>query len=470
MNRSFFTLVSVFFFWGFVAASNSILIGIFKQKFDLTQQQSQYVDLAFYAAYFVGSLIYFLVSLSVGDPLNKIGYKKGLVLGLVISAIGAFGFIPAASYQSFELMLGSLFVVGLGFALQQIVANPYVIALGDPAKGSHRVSFAGGINSFGTTIAPLLISMAIYGTIDEKMKARIAQNLDISAVMIPYVILGFAFLVFATIIGISKLPPVKNEEKLERGIGALKYPQLLLGMLAIFAYVGGEVSIASNLQELLRDKSIMGLEKEQTAHLVSLYWGSLMIGRWTQGASVFNLKGTSKLLANILVPIAAFAIITGVNVLLGSPVKDFIHYLPFVALIIIVFIVCNEKPMLSLLVFSGLGFICVAAGTMLNGETAALFIISGGLFCSILWPCIFSVSLAGLGKYTNQGSALLVMMILGGALIPVLQGNIADKSGIQISYWVSAACFAYLVIFAMVTKRILIKQGINYDKDSSSGH
>ena len=470
MSRSLLTLISVFFFWGFVAASNSILIGIFKQKFDLTQQQSQYVDLAFYAAYFVGSFIYFIISITIGDPLNKIGYKNGLIIGLILSAIGAFGFIPAASAQSFELMLASLFIVGLGFALQQIVANPYVIAIGDPAKGSHRVSFAGGINSFGTTIAPLLISMAIYGTIDEKLKQKIAQHLDVSAVMLPYVILGFAFLIFALLIFMSKLPSVKNEEKTEKGFGAFKYPQLLLGMLAIFAYVGGEVTIASNLQEYLKQKSIMGLEKEQTAHLVSLYWGCLMIGRWTQGTSVFGLSKKARLIANILVPLIAFAVIFIVNISLGGRSDHFWHFLPYVGLIIIAFIVADEKPVLSLILFSAMGLFCVVTGIYMQGEYAAYFIISGGLFCSILWPCIFSVSIAGLGKYTNQGSSLLIMMILGGALVPVLQGSIADNVGIKESYWVAAFCFAYLTVFGLTVKKILIKQGIDYDKQTGIGH
>jgi MFS transporter, FHS family, L-fucose permease len=315
-----------------------------------------------------------------------------------------------------------------------------------------------------------LVSMAIYGTIDEKLKMEIASKLDISSVMIPYTILGFAFLVFAALVWISKLPPVKNEEKLEKGIGALRYPQLLLGMLAIFAYVGGEVAISSNLQEFLKEKDILGLPKEKTAHLVSLYWGSLMIGRWTQGASVFNLKGNARIVANILTPLAAFGVIVGVNYLLGSPLTHFIHYLPVVGLIIGAFLVSREKPVRSLLVFSLLGFICIAAGIFLTGETAALFIISGGLFCSILWPCIFSVSIAGLGKYTNQGSSLLIMMILGGALIPVLQGNVGDHYGMQVSYWVSAACFAYLVIFAIAVKHILKKQGIDYDEQVGSGN
>src|ERR1700745_612219 len=183
-TSSFWVLLSVYFFWGFVAASNTVLIGLFKKNFELTQSQSQMVDLAFYFSYFVGAGVYLIYSMVFGDPLNKIGYKKGLIAGLLISAIGALCFIPAANNQSFPMMLGSLFAIGLGFSLQQIVANPYVIALGDPATGSHRVSLAGGINSFGTTIGPLLLAFAIFGSIKNSDKAFVNSSLGNEAVNI----------------------------------------------------------------------------------------------------------------------------------------------------------------------------------------------------------------------------------------------------------------------------------------------
>jgi len=183
-TSSFWVLLSVYFFWGFVAASNTVLIGLFKRNFELTQSQSQMVDLAFYFSYFIGAGVYLVYSMLFGDPLNKIGYKKGLVAGLLISAIGALCFIPAAGNQSFSLMLCSLAIIGLGFSLQQIVANPYVIALGDPATGSHRVSLAGGINSFGTTIGPLLLAFAIFGSIKNSDKAFVNSSLGSEAVNI----------------------------------------------------------------------------------------------------------------------------------------------------------------------------------------------------------------------------------------------------------------------------------------------
>ena len=211
-NSSFVTLITVFFFWGFVGASNGILIPLFKEKFLLTQFQSQLVDLAFYFAYFVGSLIYFFTSRATGDPIDKIGYKKALILGLLISSVGALLFIPAANLLSYPLLLTALFVIGLGFALQQIVANPFVINFGAKETGSHRLNLAGGLNSFGTTIGPVVLSYALFGNISAP---TIASN-DLSAVKIPALILFGLFILCATILWVSKLPTVTTSEKLDK--------------------------------------------------------------------------------------------------------------------------------------------------------------------------------------------------------------------------------------------------------------
>lgn len=461
-NRSLATLITVFFFWGFVAASNTILIGIFKEKFDLSQAQSQLVEVAFYCAYFVGSLIYFFWSVFLGDPLNKIGYKKGLVSGLLVSAAGSFGFIPAAGMGSFPLMLASLFTVGLGFALQQIVANPYVMALGSPEKGAHRVSLAGGVNSFGTTIAPLLVGLAIYGTIDEETKKAIAEILPVSSVRIPYTILGFAFLAVAALIGFSKLPTLQKKEQTEFSVGVFKYPQLVMGMLAIFAYVGAEVSVQSNLQAYIALPEVMGLPKEQSGYFISLYWGSLMIGRWTQSVSVFNL-GRAKKPVTFLVPFVAFGVILAVNYVLKSPVDQLLLYTPAVGILSGMYLLGNEKPGRTLLIFALCAMVSVALGIFTAGRLSVYCFVSAGLFCSIMWPCIFSLSLAGLGQYTNQGSSLLVMMILGGAVVSYSQGYLADLAGLRISYLLPLLCFAYLTVYAVAVPASLRRQGIDYD-------
>ncbi|HEY4937286.1 MAG TPA: MFS transporter, partial [Puia sp.] len=243
----FGVLISVFFFWGFVAASNDILIPVFKEKLHLQQWQSQMISFAFYVAYTVGSIIYFFISKAYGsDILNRIGYKNGIAVGLIISAIGTLLFYPAAQTASFTLMISGLFIVGLGFSLQQTAANPLAIIMGDPETGSQRLCLAGGVNNFGTTIGPLLVSFAIFGTVAVGTKGVAS----IESIKTPYLILGIAFLVVAAIFKFSSLPNKIDLDAIaadEAAAGGgkvvdkgspLNYTQLALGMLGIFVYVG----------------------------------------------------------------------------------------------------------------------------------------------------------------------------------------------------------------------------------------
>jgi FHS family L-fucose permease-like MFS transporter len=461
------TLMSVFFFWGFVAASNTVLIPLFKRHFSLMQWQSQLVDFAFYISYTVGSLVYFSISVSRGDPLNRIGYKNGLIVGLCISALGALGFVPAAVVESYPLMLGSLFVVGLGFALQQIVANPYVIAIGDPATGAHRASLAQGINSFGTMIGPLLLSYAIFGGLGAGAETHAASTLD--TVRVPYLILCGAFLAFAGILAASALPPVKSTETIHRDFGAFKHPQLVLGMLAIFVYVGTEVTIQSNMPELMRQPDMLGLESAKTVHFISLFWGSLMIGRWTGAISAFSPPPRLRGILTVVVPLVAFAVLLLVNgIKLGAAgeldrMGDLYAFTPFVLVLIVGFLVVRQRPATTMMVFGAMAALMMLTGLFTSGKFALYCFISGGLFCSVMWPCIFALSIAGLGKYTNQGSSLLVMMILGGALLPPTQGYLADTMGIHTSYAIPMVGFLYLAFYGWKVKRVLRAQGIDYD-------
>jgi MFS transporter, FHS family, L-fucose permease len=465
----FSVLISVFFFWGFVAASNGILIPLFKEKMDLTQFQAQMVDLAFYIAYFVGAIIYFIVARIWGqDPLNRIGYKNGIVYGLLFSAIGALIFYPAAQSGSYALFLTALFLVGLGFSLQQTSAQPYVIAMGDPSSGSQRLNLAGGVNNLGTTLGPVLVSLAIFGTVKEEATTEAAKNASLEDVKIPYLILGLAFIIVAVIFRFSKLPAVKNDEKIEKGFGALKYPQLILAMIGIFVYVGVEVSIASNLGEYLRQKQ--GLDSSQIAHWVSLFWASMMIGRWTGSVSAFKPSKSLKPIFIILVPFLAFAVYILINYIRGVNVFDEMYpYSLCIVVMIITYFISQDKPARMQLIYSLLGCVAMLVGIFSSGKIALFALISGGLFCSVMWPCIFNLGIAGLGKYTSQGSAFLIMMILGGAVIPPLQGAVADKIGIQESYWVAFICFIYLAWFAIRVKTVLRKQGIDYDAEVSGG-
>jgi len=463
-NRSLPILISVFFFWGFVAASNDILIPVFKEKLNLEQWQSQMISFAFYVAYTVGSIIYYVISkLMKLDVLNKIGYKNGVALGLFISALGTLLFYPAAQTASFPLMISGLFIVGLGFSLQQTAANPLTIAMGDPKNGSQRLSLAGGINNFGTTIGPLLISFAIFGSV-----AAGSAEANIESVKVPYLILGAAFIIVAVIFKFSSIPntiPAIQEEvnstssNLSRK-SALKYPQLVLGMIAIFVYVGVEVSTASNLPEFM--KQHLGTKTENIAPFVSLFWASLMIGRWTSSIGAFNIKGGAKHIIQFLMPYIAFGVFLLVNRIANHDVTPFYIYGFVIIALIIGDLLSKGNPARQLLLYSIFGIIALFIGMLADGMVSVFAFISVGLFCSTLWPCIFTLAIKGLGKHTNEGSGFLIMMIMGGGFISLLQGVLADKNllGIQWSYLVGVACFAYLAFYATVTKGIFKKQQI----------
>jgi len=548
------TLVTVFFFWGFIAAGNSVFIPFCKHYFSLDQFQSQLIDFAFYTAYFVGALALFAYGAFGGkDLVGKWGYKKSIVYGLLFSALGAAAMIIAVNGNTFAGMLVGFFMVALGFSLQQTAAQPFSISLGDPATGASRVTLGGAINSFGTTIGPIFVALALFGTTAAITDEQIAA-LSLSKVIILYIGVGALFIGAAALFHFSKKVPAGiMEEKTEKankalymllimtgllfmmfvpvfntykidmtqatdlekhgmetyrmvwllgalavvllgllianlssrrnpnGWGAMQYPQLVLGMLAIFVYVGVEVTIGSNLGELLRHAAFGGVQASEATPYIAMYWGSLMIGRWAYAVGAFKMKESTKIILQILVPLIAFVVIIVVNTIFNYDMRALYYYIICVAVQIIGFYISKNKPARTLLIFSLLGVIAMVIGTMTTGTVAIYSFLSGGLFCSIMWPCIFSLSIAGLGKYTTQGSAFLIMMILGGGIIPPLQGKIADYlqsnsavegSGIHSSYWIAVICFAYLAIFAFAVKGILKRQGIDYDAEveGSSGH
>ncbi|MEP6675593.1 MAG: MFS transporter [Ferruginibacter sp.] len=474
----FGTLISVFFFWGFVAASNDVLIPVFKEKLHLSQVQAQMVSFAFYVAYSVGALLYFMISKIIGqDLLNKIGYKNGISIGLIISAIGTLLFIPAANTESFPLFISGLFIIGLGFSLQQTAANPLAINMGSAATGSQRLNMAGGVNNFGTTIGPLIVNLAIFGAVSSTIVS------SLSAVKTPYLILGAAFLVVAAIFYFSSVPNklVTNTEDasviktswVDRG-SPFKYPQLLLGMLAIFVYVGVEVSTAANLPEFMKQK--LNTPTSGTAPYISLFWASLMIGRWTAAVGAFGLSSSTKKVLQFLMPYLAFGVFLLVNAIAKHDLDPFYVY----ALVILVLIAANfaskGNPARQLLIFSLIGIVALLIGIFSpNHQVSVYAFCSVGLFCSTLWPCIFTLAISGLGKHTSEGSNFLIFMIMGGGVISVLQGYLAADSrlGISMCYFVGIGCFLFLAFYAVKAKSELKTQGIDLDELSSgtgSGH
>lgn len=584
------TLVTVFFFWGFIAAGNGVFIPFCKHYFSLDQFQSQLIDFAFYLAYYVGALILFAYGALGGkDLVAKWGYKKSIVYGLLFSALGAVAMLVAVQANTFSGMLFGLFIVALGFSLQQTAANPFAIILGDPATGSNRINLGGSINSFGTTIGPLIVGVALFGSAADITDEQIAA-LGLGKVMILYSCVCALFLAAAAMFHFSKKVPgggsvekqepakkalntlliitgllivmftpvfksyksddaikivaldaqitkqksvidslskvystanpiiLQNEittveQKLSNtieekeairgplesyrikwlfgalavvvlgllfankkatknpdGWGAMQYPQLVLGMLAIFVYVGVEVAIGSNLGELLKQKEFGGYQSSQIAPFISMYWGSLMIGRWAGAISVFKPKNSTKNMLLIIIPLIAFGVVIGVNTLAQKDMSPLYLYVLCVAIQIAAFFISQDKPTRTLFVFGILSVVAMLIGVLTTGKIAIYAFLSGGLFCSIMWPSIFALAVAGLGKYTTQGAAFLVMMILGGGIIPPIQGKLADIIGIHQSYWIAVICFAYLAFFAFRVKGILKSQGIDYERTIDGGH
>lgn len=564
------TLITVFFFWGFIAAGNSVFIPFCKNYFHLDQFQSQLIDFSFYLAYYIGALFLFAYGAFGGhDLVGKWGYKKSIIYGLLFSAVGAAIMIVAVEANVFAWMLAGLFVVALGFSLQQTAAQPFAISLGDPSTGDSRVNLGGGINSFGTTIGPLVVAFALFGTAAAITDDKI-RSLSLEKVVLLYAGVGLLFVGAAALFGFSKKVPAGiNKEKTEKatkaltslivitvllmamfipvfssynsneaitienlnaqiaaatesaaaadtqqidqlvqqrndlrmpleqsrmywlfgalavvvlgllysnasatknpeGWGAMKYPQLVLGMLGIFVYVGVEVAIGSNLGELLKQKDFGGYQASQVAPFISMFWGSLMIGRWTGSINAFDFSDTRKQLLTFLVPLIAFGVILGVNTLAQYDVRPLVGYVVCVGVQILVFFLSKNKPARTLLLFSLFGVAAMLVGILTEGKVAIFAFLAGGLACSIMWPSIFALSVAGLGKYTTQGSAFLIMMILGGAIIPPIQGKLADIIGIHQSFIVCALCFAYLALFAFLVKGILKRQGIDYDSTSAA--
>jgi FHS family L-fucose permease-like MFS transporter len=477
----FISLIIVFFFWGFVGSANDILIPVFKKVFTLSQLQSQLVAWAFYVAYFVGSIIFFLVSLKV-DILQKFGYKKTLSAGLLLSAVGSFLFIPAATMESFPFFLAALFTVGLGFSIQQIVANPLAIKMGSPATGAHRLTLAGGINSFGTTIGAILLGIALFGMGSDKK-----TTLSLEDIKLPFIILGIAFIVVAIFMNFSK---IENPAKIEKTVlkdssdnfRILDYPQLYLGMLAIFIYVGTEVTIISNLPALLKTAEFGNILEDAISPFIALYWGSLMIGRWNGGVNVFNTSTLVNTALKFIVPALAFGVIIGANVFAQHDVSSFYIYPLWILLFIGVSFIGGKNAGKTLMLFGISGLLMMVAGLVCTDtEIAKFFFISGGLFLSIMWPSIFDLAIAGLGKNTGKASSFLIMMILVGGVIPLLQGRICDidltnPAGIfgiswtHFSYVVPLTGFAYLGFYGFYCPQILKKQGVLQVESEGGGH
>jgi FHS family L-fucose permease-like MFS transporter len=383
-------LTSLFFMWGLITSLNDILIPHLKGAFTLSYVQATLIQFAFFGAYFV-------VSLPAGWLVERLGYKPGIIIGLAIAGVGCVLFYPAAAAAAYPLFLGALFVLASGITLLQVAANPYVTILGPPRTASSRLTLTQAFNSLGTTIGPrlgtvLILASATAGT--PVAEAALVQK--------PYLGLAAVLFVIAIVFVALRLPAVEAPSKAAETASAQPPPSLLgqrhlvLGVIAIFVYVGGEVAIGSLLVNFMAEPSIAGLPVSEAGGYVSYYWGAAMIGRFV-GAGVMWLVRPGRVLA--------FNAVAAVVLLL----------------------------------------VAMASA----GETAMWCVLAVGFFNSIMFPTIFALALAGLGKRTGEASGVLCMAIVGGALVPVLQGFLADQIGLLYSFFVPLVCYLYIVYYGL---------------------
>ena len=435
-------LTTLFFMWGFITCMNDILIPYLKGVFNLSYFQANLVQFAFFGAYFIGSLIYFLVSLFVGDPISKVGYSNGILAGLVVSSVACLLFYPAATtFHSFGLFLGALFLLGIGFTLLQIAANPYVAILGSSETASSRLNLSQAFNSLGTTIAPVIGGFFIF-----EYFASAGTSPD--AVKIPYLVLAGALMILFFFIFFSKLPKFTSDEAIEKNAGALNFPNLSFGIFAIFFYVGAEVAIGSNLVSFLKLPSIAGLNESEASNYLAYYWGGAMIGRFMGAVSLSKLKVFRKYLTMLLFAVLTFLLIFSVTYYMKNlTIEKIWFFLIFIILNYLFFILGRSIPSRTLGLFALVAFGLLLTSILTSGEISMWCMLSIGLFNSIMWSNIFTLAIDGLGKYTSQGSSLLVMMILGGALLPPLQGLLADKTNVQFAFIIPLIAYLYLIFY-----------------------
>ncbi len=433
------SVISLFFIWGFFTSMNDILIPHLKQLYSLNYFEAMLVQFSFFGAYFTGSLIYFLISMSKGDPINRIGYKNGIIIGLLLSALGSAMFYPATVWHRYWIYLSALFVVGLGFTMLQISANPYVAILGDPRNASARLNFAQGFNSLGTTIGPALGGWLIFKYFAGPEAARY-----------PYLIFAGLFVFLALVIKLIDLPRYTNPQDIPKGAGALRYPHLVLGIFAIFFYVGAEVSIGSMLINFFKLPEIGNLPEVEGATFVSVYWGGLMIGRFMGSVSLSqDLKPAVKYSLMLAIAVAGY-------LLLGFT-KGFDKirlYTVILALNYLAFVLGKSIPGRTLGIFALFNVFLLAVTILSKGQTAMWAVIGIGLFNSIMWSNIFTLAIKDLKQYTAQGSSLLVMAILGGAIIPVIQGRVADLIGVHLSFVVPVLSYVYIAFYGFIGHRL----------------
>ncbi len=421
-------VTGLFFLWGFITSMNGILMPKLQEDFNLNALETILLQSAFFGAYFIISLLYYLFSELIRDPIEWLGFRRFIILGLVVAGIGCFMFYPAAEYKEYNLFLGALFVLASGITILQIAANPYIALLGRDNNASSRLNMAQAVNSFGTFIAPLTIVL-------------------ITSVQFPYLALAGSIFFFAFLLGTTDFPQVLTYEYKRVPFGVFKNYQLVLGALAIFMYVAGEVSVGSNITKFIHLKEIGNIQESEYGFYTMIYWGGAMVGRLAGAIMLSNLKSSTK-----------SYIIYGILILTffgGWFAQDSIFFavtlLGLISANLLISALSNYIPNRNLGYNAVAIMIMLLLGVFTEGRFALWCIVGIGLFNSIMFPNIFTLAIKGLKEYTTQGSALLVMGIVGGALIPPLQEFLLenDNIGIQKSFLVPVVCYLYIAFYGL---------------------
>lgn len=429
-------LTTLFFMWGFITCMNDILIPYLQGIFQLSPAEAGFIQSAFFGAYFFVSLAYFLISSNIGDPLAKIGYQNGIIVGLITAAMGCLLFYPAAEMKVFSIFLIALFVLAGGITILQMAANPYVALLGNAATSSSRLTLTQAFNSFGTTIAPIIGGKLIFEAVGGK------EHMTADAVKTPYLFLAGTLLVLAVIIKLSKLPKFTGET-IEKGLGVLKFSHLTLGVIGIFMYVGGEVAIGSYLVKYFDE--LLGFNEATAAGYIAYYWGGAMVGRFIGAVSLTDRNQNQKYGAMAI--IAVIAVFSAY--LITGDVSVAMIILGLITGNCIAFMVGKSMPARTLAVFSIIVVGLLITTVFSSGDVALWSVLAIGLFNSILFPTIFTLAIKDLGKYTSQGSSLLVMAIVGGAVLTPVMGIIVSAIGYQKAFLFPAVCYLFIFYYGI---------------------
>ena len=437
-QNPFYILVLLFFLWGFLTSLNDILVPHLKAAFDLKHWQAQLIQFCFFGAFF-------LMSIPAGAIIKKLGYKWGIVIGLALMGTGCLLFVPASYVNIYGVFLFGLFVLASGVTVLQVAANPYVAVLGSAETSASRLNLAQGFNSIGHTVAPLIGAWLILQN---------TERVDVTTVRLPYLLIALTLFTLAIIFAFIQLPDIKTKTEEKRGFKLFDHPHLYLGALAIFCYVGAEITVGSFLVEYFTNEPSIGLSTKTAGSYVALYWGGAMVGRFLGAISLGKNKSIIKMAS---IPIIAIIVLLLSLYIKEQPLSIALGFGIMLVLNFMAFTFGKSISNKQLALFAGINMILLCVTMFSSGDIALWSILGIGLFNSIMWSNIFTLAIDKLGAFTSNGSSILIMMVVGGAIIPIIQGFAADTwLGVKFSFIVPVLAYLYLVFYGMKGYRTTI--------------